>query len=328
MKTIPLRSVPAEPIPGLVSVVMATYQCGAYIGAAIASVLRQTYANLELHVIDDGSTDATPLEVAPFLRDSRVHYHYQPNAGQTVAKNAGIRRSRGEFIAFCDADDIWLPHKLAVQMPRFARSERVGVVYSRSGRMDAQGARLAIDRSDAPGCPSGRVTAELFRLNFIPFGTAVVRRRCLDELGAFDEHYRMGIDWELWLRISVHYDFDFVDNETYMYRVWPGQMSSDWRGRYDHAFRIMEDFMARNPGVVGEAAARDAWAHSYTQRARLRSAISGEHSAALHDVARALGLQPTSRVAWKTLPAIVLAATGLRNLSSVHRGPKRARTDS
>jgi glycosyltransferase involved in cell wall biosynthesis len=316
----------SAPVPGLVSVVMATYKCRPYIAQAIASVLAQSYTNFELHIVDDGSTDGTAVEVAPFLADRRVHYHYQENGGQTVAKNAGIRQSRGEFIAFCDADDVWLPHKLEVQLPRFGRNARVGVVYSRTGRMDAEGARLEIDESDAPRCPSGQVTPDLFKLNFVPFGTAVVRRRCLDELGAFDEHYRMGIDWELWLRLSVHYEFDFVDTETYVYRVWPGQMSSDWRGRYDHAFRIMHEFLARNPGAIAPGAVRDAWSHCYAQRARLRTALSGEHSQALQDVARALGLQPTSRFAWKTLPAVMLAATGLRNMSSVHRTPKVVRT--
>lgn len=313
--------------PGLVSVVMATYECRPYIAQAIGSVLSQTYTNLELHVIDDGSTDATAAEVAPFLSDSRVRYHYQANGGQTVAKNTGIRQSRGEFVAFCDADDIWLPHKLELQVPRFARDERVGVVYTRSGQMDAQGVRLPIDQSDAPGCPSGVVTRELFRINFVPFGTAIVRRRCLYDVGMFDEQYRMGIDWELWLRISLEYTFEFVDNETYVYRVWPGQMSSNWRGRYEHAFRIMRDFIDRHPSAIGPRTAREAWSHSYMQRARLRSAISGEHSRALGDVARALRLQPSSRLAWKTLPAVVLAAAGLRDVPSVHRR-KATRSDS
>lgn len=311
-----------KPVQGLVSVVMATYKCRPYIGQAIGSVLAQTYTNLELHVIDDGSTDGTAEEVAPFLSDSRVRYHYQANGGQTVAKNAGIRQSRGEFIAFCDADDLWLPHKLALQVPRFARDERVGVVYTRSGRMDAQGVRLPIDESDAPSCPSGHVTEDLFRTNFVPFGTAVIRRRCLDELGLFDERYRMGIDWELWLRVSVEYTFEFLDSETYVYRVWPGQMSSNWRGRYEHAFRIMREFIGRHPMTVGPDVVREAWSHSYMQRARLRSAISGEHSQALGDVARALRCHPTSRLAWKTLPAVVLAAAGVRPVPSIHRVEK------
>jgi glycosyltransferase involved in cell wall biosynthesis len=297
-----------------VSVIIATYNCRQYVAAAIASVLAQTYARLELHVVDDGSTDGTLREVAPFLSDGRVHYHYQPNSGQTVAKNAGIRSSRGEFVAFCDADDLWLPHKLAVQMPRFAENDRVGVVYTRSARMDADGTRVAADRSNEPSYPSGHVTPDLFKINFIPFGTAVIRRRCFDEQGVFDEQYRMGIDWELWLRMSVCYDFLFVDEETYMHRVWSGQMSTNWRGRYDHAFRIMRDFLAQHPAAVGSTDVREAWAHSYAQRARLRSAISREYAPALHDVVRALRFQPTSRVAWKTLPAVLLAAAGVRRL--------------
>jgi glycosyltransferase involved in cell wall biosynthesis len=301
-------------VPGLVSVVMATYNCQTYVAEAIRSVLAQTKKQLELHVVDDGSTDDPAREVAPFVRDRRVHYHFQPNCGQTVAKNAGIRQSRGEFVAFCDADDVWLPRKLAVQVPRFAGNGRIGVVYSRSARMDAEGRRLAVDRTDEPLRPSGHVTPALFQVNFVPFGTAVVRRRCLDEFGLFDERYRMGIDWELWLRISVAYDFLFVDDETAVYRVWAGQMSANWSGRYEHAFRIMRDFVARHPGAVGSTDVRHAWAHSYAQRARLRSAVSAEYAPALRDVARALRLQPTSRLAWKTLPAVMLAAAGVRRI--------------
>jgi len=300
-------------VPGLVSVIMAAYNCEAYVADAIGSVLAQRGAHFELIVIDDGSTDSTRHRIVPFLGDTRVKYHRQQNAGQTAAKNAGIRRSRGEFIAFCDADDVWLPMKLAVQIPAFA-NPNVGVVYSRSARMDAEGRALPVDVTDEPPRPSGRVTSELFGVNFVPFPTAVVRGACLDRCGAFDERYRMGIDWELWLRLSLEYEFRFVDQETAVYRVWPGQMSSNWRGRYDHAFRIMREFVERHPGAVAPDAERGAWAHSYTQRARMRTAISGEYRAALGDVGRALRLTPTSLPVWKTLPAVMLAAAGIRRI--------------
>lgn len=297
---------------GLVSVVIATYNCRRYLGQAIESVLGQTYQHLEVHVVDDGSTDGSKEEVERFLVDPRVRYHYQPNAGQTAAKNHGIRKSRGEFVAFCDADDIWLPEKLAAQVPLFADNDGLGVVYSRAALIDERGVPLEPDRSDEPGFPSGRVTAHLFKLNFVPFGTAVVRRRCLDELGAFDERYLMSIDWELWLRISLYYDFLFVDTETYVYRVWPGQMSKNWRGRYEHAFRIMREFLARYPGVIDVATEAEAWAHSYTQRARLRTFMSGEYGPAIFDVVRALRVMPSYRYAWRTFPVIALAAAGFR----------------
>jgi len=298
----------------LISCIVPVFNGACYLRETLDSILQQTYRPLETIVVDDGSTDGTGEEVARFLRDPRVRYYRQSNAGQTVAKNEGIRHSRGEFIAFCDADDVWLPHKLSVQIPPFARQERLGVVYSRALRMDAAGRRLPTDPSDEPPRPSGRVTAQLFGINFVPFGTAVVRRRCLDELGAFDERYRMGIDWELWLRISLQYEFRFVDADTVVYRVWPGQMSTNWIGRYEYAFRIMDAFVARHPGAVPRDDVRRAWSHSYAQRARMRSATSQEYGAAFADVARALRLAPASRFAWKTLPAVMLAAAGVRRL--------------
>lgn len=305
--------------PGLVSVVIATYNCRQYVGHAIASVLKQTYVWLELHVVDDGSTDGTAHEVARFLDDRRLQYHYQPNAGHASAKNHGLRLCRGEFVAFCDADDMWLPDKLALQVSRFADNDRLGVIYTRTALMNEHGAPLPSDRSDEPEYPSGRVTSDLFKLNFVPFGTALVRRRCLDEVGLFDPRHGTSIDWELWLRISLHYDFLFVDDETHVYRLWPGQMSQDWRRLYDHAFRIMQEFQARHPDAVAPATVRDAWAHSYTERARRRSLLSGEYAGALRDVTRALRMRPMSRLAWKTLSAIALAASGLRRTTLASR---------
>ena len=222
------------------SVVIATYNCQQYVGAAIASVLAQTYAHLELHVVDDGSTDQTIMEVARFVDDPRVHYHRQANAGHAVAKNRGIEASRGEFIGFCDADDLWRPEKLALQLARFAGNDAVGVVYSRTALMNEHGAPLHRDSADEPECPSGRVTDALFRINFIPFGTALVRRRCFDDHGLFEPRHGTSIDWEMWLRLSIHYEFEFVEQETHVYRVWPGQMSKNWQRLYDHAFGIMQ----------------------------------------------------------------------------------------
>ena len=298
--------------PGLVSVVMATYNCRRFIGDAIRSVLAQTYRNLELHVVDDGSTDGTREEVAPFLQDSRVRYHYQANAGQTVAKNCGIRHSRGEFVAFCDADDAWLPDKLALQLPHFALDPRVGVVYSRVQLIDERGAPLDPRRYEEPTYHSGKVTAELFKNNFIPFGTAVVRRRCLDTVGGFNERYRMGIDWELWLRISLHDDFLFVDARTYRYRVWANQMSTNWKGRYDNQFAIMKEFAANHGDALDPAVLRVATAHSFATRARARVISSGAYSGGLADVVQALRVAPTLLLAWKTLGMMTLNAVGVR----------------
>jgi glycosyltransferase involved in cell wall biosynthesis len=293
-----------------VSVIIATYNMGHYLGDAIASVLAQTMDDLDVHVVDDGSTDGTRDLVKQFSSDPRMHYYWQENAGQTRAKNRGIQSSRGSLIAFCDADDMWKADKLERQYPLFDREGTVGVVYSRTVKLLESGAE--VDAADGILRPSGKVTAELFKYNFVPFGTAVVRRRCLEQLGAFDERYRMGIDWELWLRLSTVYEFQFLDAVTYVYRIWSGQMSTNWRGRYEHCFRIMEDFMDEHPGAVPPDVVREAWAHSFVQRARLRSLLAGEHSNAIMDVATALRHKPAYVPAWKLLGRICLTAAGVR----------------
>src|SRR3954466_12214096 len=165
-----------------VSVVIATYNMAPYIGDAIASVLVQTMDDLDVHVVDDGSSDGTRELVARFAADSRVHYYWQTNAGQTRAKNRGIYSSRGALVAFCDADDMWTKDKLERQCALFDEAPSVGVVFSRSVRL--LGNRSGVEAAEPIHCPSGQVTAELFKYNFVPFGTAVVRRSCLDRLAS------------------------------------------------------------------------------------------------------------------------------------------------
>jgi glycosyltransferase involved in cell wall biosynthesis len=99
----------------LVSVVLPTYDYGRYLAGALTSVLRQTYAHLEVLVIDDGSTGDTPAVVPPFLTDPRVRYHRRANQGPAAARNFGIAQAGGTWVAFLDADDLWLLAKLARQ---------------------------------------------------------------------------------------------------------------------------------------------------------------------------------------------------------------------
>jgi glycosyltransferase involved in cell wall biosynthesis len=298
-----------RPAPA-VSVVVATYNMARYIADAIASILAQTMDDLDVHVIDDGSIDGTREQVARFAADARVHYYRQDNTGQTRAKNRGIHCSRGALIAFCDADDMWRKDKLERQCALFDAGASVGVVYSRSVKLLESGDE--VEAREPVHCPSGSVTAELFKYNFVPFGTAVVRRDCFDRCGAFDERYRMGIDWELWLRLSMQYEFRFLDAVTHVYRVWPGQMSSNWEGRYEHCFRIMNDFLSRHPHAVPRHVVREAWAHSYVERARVRCLQAGEYSRAVLDVMRALRYKPAYLRAWKSLGRISLTAAGVR----------------
>lgn len=248
----------------LVSVVIATYNMGHYLAETMHSVLAQNYNNYEVIVIDDGSEDNTSEVMAEFTKDPKVHYLPQENKGQPKAKNAGLKACQGEFIAFCDADDLWQVDKLKKQLVCFD-DPKVGVVYSEVSYIDENGQPL--EKSQPYQRYSGQITDKLIRKNFIPFGTAVIRRECIDKLGMFDEALPMGIDWDLWLRYSIAYDFHYIPDKTYIYRIWPGQMSSNYRGRYANAEKIMNKFLQQHPDAVAHDLVCSAWADTYTNLA-------------------------------------------------------------
>jgi glycosyltransferase involved in cell wall biosynthesis len=282
----------------LVSVVMATYNMGRYLPEALESALSQDYPALEVHIVDDGSSDDTPQVLERWRSDARVHVHRQANAGQTRAKNQGIAHSRGDFIAFLDADDVWLPGKLRRQLALFAASPEVGVVYSDYECMDAAG--RVLPKGPTP-MRRGRITGALLIDNFVSFSSSVVRRSCLQACGAFDESLEMGIDYELWLRLSARYAFDFVPEATLRYRIWPGSMSKNYQKRYASAIRIMEGFLARHPGVVNANMVREAWAHTYVGRGNMTLWREKDRRAAFTDYLRALRYQRAYWPAWRAM---------------------------
>jgi len=282
----------------LVSVVIATYNMGRYLPQAVQSVLGQSYANLDLQIVDDGSTDDTPSMLRRWDGHPRVRIHSQANAGKARAMNQGVALSGGSFIAFLDADDVWLPEKLSRQMPLFAARPAVGVVYSDYERMDGEEAPL-------PKGPThlhrGRVSGPLLIENFVPYSTGVVRRECFERIGGFDETLRMGLDYDLWLRLSVHCQFDFIPVPTARYRIWAGQMSKNHRQRYKSGIRSMQNFLERNPGAVDQALVRSAWAHTYTGRGNVMLWREKDRRAALRDYLRALSFRPAYWPAWRAL---------------------------
>ena len=283
---------------GLVSVVLATYNTERFLAEAIRSVLDQTYEHLELIVVDDGSTDGSRELIAQFLGDPRVRYFYQPNAGQPAADNLGIAQTRGSFVAFIDADDVWSVDKLQKQMALFGTSPKIGVVYTSIARIDATGGPVAsgdVTRYD------GRVTERLFVHNFVPFSSAVARRECFEQVGTFDTSLRTSYDYDLWLRVSVKYEFAVVPEAAVLYRVWPGQISRNHRILYDCGMRVMRRFQAANPGALSAEVIREAWASTYTSRAYCTWKFEGATWRAMADYGRALWVNPIYLPAWKGL---------------------------
>ena len=285
----------------LVSVVIATYNMARFLPLALRSALGQSYENIEVLVIDDGSQDDTRAVMAPFSDDHRVRYIFQQNAGQAAAKNHGIREARGECVAFLDADDLWVPDKLERQMPLFLRSAAVGIVYSRFGYIDEAGRDLRIEDYELF---RGRVSGALLIRNFIGFGTSVVRKECFDRLGSFDESIGMGIDYDLWLRFSTQYEFDYVDHPLLRYREWPGQMSRNWRVRYLNGIAIMKSFLRNFPDAVDKRTVNEAWAHTYTGFGYCMRESGRMEALSLYW--RALRFKPDYFPAWKAIAATLL----------------------
>jgi glycosyltransferase involved in cell wall biosynthesis len=193
----------------LISVVMPAYNAATYIGEAIASVQAQTYLHWELLVVDDGSTDSTAAVVVGFSRlDARVRYVYQSNAKQGRARNNGIAHAQGELIAFLDADDIWLPHKLAVQVAALT-TDGIDLVFSDSYVFRD----LCTPVASLPLLGAGRgryagkeAIRQLAGQNFIPILTVLTTKAALARGYGFDENatVQYGEDYHLWLRMLLN----------------------------------------------------------------------------------------------------------------------------
>lgn len=195
------------PEPTLVSVVIPTRNRRHLVARAIASARAQTYPNIEIVVVDDASTDGTAGDLAQF-GDVRLVQLDQP-AGGAAARNHGIEASAGEYVAFLDSDDEWLPEKLERQVAVLVGSPLLGAVYCRHlSHDDVTGVR----RVSQGALYTGDITEELFS-GRCPRTVSLflVRREALDEVGGFDESLRGFQDTDLWMRLSSRWRFEAVD---------------------------------------------------------------------------------------------------------------------
>lgn len=230
-----------------VSVVTPTYNRAHHLTQTINSVLYQTYRDLEVIVVDDGSTDETRDVVQQFA-NCRIKYIYQENQERSVARNTGIKTSEGEYIAFLDSDDLWLPNKLEVQVPILDRQDRVGLVYS-DIQLIMPGGHF-VSHHPYPFY-QGNVTKYLILRNFVPSPTPLIRRECLAQVGFFDSAMVPSEDRDLWLRISRAYEFAYVDQVLSRYKVHPYYSERDIQRIASGYFKVLSKFF-QNPDLPRE----------------------------------------------------------------------------
>jgi glycosyltransferase involved in cell wall biosynthesis len=205
----------------VVSVIIPTHNREDLIGETIQSVLDQTFTDFEILVVDNGSTDAT-CRVIEGIGDSRIHYYYQENTGGPAGpRNTGIKKARGQYIAFLDSDDLWLKDKLALQVEILDSDPQVGLTYGSCNPFGDRGDDL--DQSVAR-LPSevGMMFEKLFlSWNYIPCLTVMTRRSILERIGGFDESSALTTaeDFDLWLRIARVFKIQSVSEVIGRYRL-------------------------------------------------------------------------------------------------------------
>lgn len=208
----------------LVSAAIITHNRAEYLPDAITSVLGQTFRDFELVVVDDGSTDATPDVVAPYL--DRIRYVRQENRGKAAARNAAVQLAEGELIAFCDSDDAWLPDRLERQLAVLERRPEVGMVHGQVELVDADLRPLpeqnAAHRKLFSAAHRNRATYASYAFNCrCMSSTILVRREVFETVGPYDCDLAIE-DYDFYLRLLLDFDLEFMDGPPLaIYRVHP-----------------------------------------------------------------------------------------------------------
>jgi glycosyltransferase involved in cell wall biosynthesis len=237
-----------------VSIILPTFNRPEFLAPALASVFAQTFTDWELIIADDGSSVNTRAYLQSVADPPRVKVMWLLHSGKPgVARNAALREARGEYVAFLDSDDLWLPKKLEAQIASLRRHAGRGWSYTRFAVVDAAGdARVAPDIKHWPA-PSGWILEKILQEEtVIALPSVIVARRLLEELGAFDEELVMCEDDELWLRLAAHTEIDGVDAPLTLVRRHGQHSGSDITAWQDRK-RVIEKALRASAGGRHEA---------------------------------------------------------------------------
>ncbi len=275
-----------------ISVVIPAYNAERTISKTVESVQKQTVSDIEIIVIDDGSTDRT-LELIQGIQDERLKIFSYKNGGLPVARNRGISRARGEFISFIDADDMWTPDKLELQLAALQQHPEAGVAYSwTSYFMDGQ------EESVFPYAPvffEGNVYDKLLVNNIVGNGSNIlVRRKAIESVGEFEPTLKSCEDWDFYIRLAAKWHFVVVPKHQILYRQSLNAMTSKVEVMEKEALRVIERAYRVAPLEYQSLKNHSlAWVYEYSTQQYLKHStdIIGVNQAS-HKLWKAIRLHP------------------------------------
>ncbi len=231
----------------LVSVIIPNYNYARYVGEAVESALAQTYPNIEIIVVDDGSTDASLESLSQF--SDRIKIVAQPNQGVCVARNQGVAGSNGVFVAFLDADDVWYPTKIEKQISRFDSEKGLGMVHVGVREVNSSGVVLKERLEGMEGYVAEHLILFEGEGGVLGGGSGLmVPRKIFDEVNGFDTKMSTSADWEFFYRVAAKNKVGFVPEILLDYRMHDSNMHSNVE-RFESEMLYAFDKIRRNGGM-------------------------------------------------------------------------------
>ncbi len=239
-----------------VTVITANFNGSKYLGRAIESVVQQSHHNIEYIIVDDGSKDVSKTIIERWAnQDKRITPIYlNENVGVASARNIGIEKSSGKYIAFLDADDVWDSNKIEKQVACFESHPKAGVIVTGTIVIDENDGKISL-KKNSKKIKQGSVNLYDYVAGKFPMSiNAMTRRECLEKAGYFNPNYIIGEDYELWMRITRDYEYYFIDEPLHFYRIHQSNATKNKLLNRESKIKILEEMVDNDNSISGKLA--------------------------------------------------------------------------
>ncbi len=299
-----------------VSIIVPTFNDKKFVSDALNSIFAQSYTDYEVIVVDGGSTDGT-LEILKQY-EGKITLFRQKGRGVSQAKNEAIGRAKGEYITFLDADDLWYPEKLKIQVEFLNTHPEYGFCSSDVDFFNEEGIFIkgAIRQEKNPR--SGQVFDELFRNNFISSATIFLRRECFDKAGLFNERIFYAEDTDMWLRIAKYFQLGYIPRSLAKYRVHAQARTQQFDKHYGSMEQIYRSLINDDPRYFSKRKLliRNVYYNLYRRWAYRYFEVK-EYRLARKIYLKAIKHQPLNFICWKYTLSTFLPKKMINSLREV-----------